>query len=65
MIQLATDPTASRTGYGPAPEGEEGKGTSLVARRSRTGHAWPFLAQCADRHASQSSQKPAAASSGS
>ena len=41
MIQLATDPNASRMGYRPAPASE--KPGASAPRRLRGGHAWPFL----------------------
>jgi hypothetical protein len=65
MIQLATDPTASRNGYRPAPGDEESKAGAFDPRRSRSGHAWPFLSRHADRPARQANQKPAASNSGS
>ena len=65
MIQLATDPTASRTSYRHAPGDDESKAEAFDARRSRSGHAWPFLSRYADRPARQNNQKPAASSSGS
>lgn len=63
MIQLATDPSASRTSYRPAPS--ESKGSPLDARRGRTGHAWPFISRYAVRPSQQSGQKTAAGDSGS
>ena len=42
MIQLATDPNASRSNWRPAAA--EAKDSTL-ARRPRSGHAWPFIAQ--------------------
>ena len=41
MIQLATDPNASRNAWRPAAA--EGKDNTVTRRRS--GHAWPFIAQ--------------------
>ena len=63
MIQLATEPTASRTGYHPVQS--EGKAPAMEARRGRSGHAWPFLSRYAVRPAQPSSQKPTASESGS
>ncbi|HSI55221.1 MAG: hypothetical protein ACAH21_11985 [Ramlibacter sp.] len=63
MIQLANDPAASRAGSR-APE-EQAKAQAFDARRSRTGHAWPFPSRYAQRPARQESQKPAASDSGS
>lgn len=65
MIHLATDPNASRSGYRPAPAGDEGKVAAVDARRSRSGHAWPFLSQHADRPSRQNHQKAAANTFGS
>jgi len=65
MIQLATDPTASRSSYRPTAGDEEAKSDAFDPRRSRSGHAWPFLSRHADRPAHQNNQKPAASSSGS
>lgn len=63
MIQLATDPNASRTSY--RPQAEEGKEQVEASRRARSGHAWPFLSRHAARPVRQDSQKPAASDSGS
>ena len=57
MIQLATDPTASRPTYRPEHE-SEGKAHAFEAQRPRSGHAWPFLSRQAERPARQESQKP-------
>jgi hypothetical protein len=48
MIQLATDPNASRLNWRPAAD--DGKETSVV-RRARSGHAWPFISRHAERAA--------------
>jgi len=63
MIQLATEATASRTSYRPAQS--ESKGATVDARRSRTGHAWPFLSRYAVRPPQQSGQKTTATEGGS
>ena len=64
MIQLANDPNASRALRPTASEGKAGSPDD--ARRSRTGHAWPFLSRYAERPAQQGdTTKPAAASNGS
>jgi hypothetical protein len=63
MIQLATEPTASRTSYRPA-QGER-KGSTLETQRGRTGHAWPFLSRYAARPSQQEGQKNAGTDSGS
>jgi hypothetical protein len=51
MIQLASDPTASRVNWRPAPG--VGKDASLQAQRSRSGHAWPFISRYADKPVAQ------------
>ena len=56
MIQLATDPTASRMNYRPAASEGEGKPSGLEGRRGRIGHPWPFLSRyAAQRQDSQNS----------
>ena len=47
MIQLATDPNASRSNWRPAAG--EAKEDTLAARRPRSGHAWPFIVRHAER----------------
>jgi hypothetical protein len=47
MIQLATDPNASRSNWRPAAG--EAKENTLAARRPRSGHAWPFIVRHAER----------------
>ena len=57
MIQLASDPTASRSNWRPSQA--EGQGESLQPRRGRAGHAWPFIARQADKpRAQQPAAKP-------
>ena len=63
MIQLANDPSASRTSL--RPEHSEAKESDFSAKRARTGHAWPFLSRYAPKPAKQDNQKPAASDSGS
>jgi hypothetical protein len=64
MIQLATDPTASRTNWRPAPAEE--KGVSLEPRRARAAHAWPFISRYADKPARQDTpQTPTSSDHGS
>jgi hypothetical protein len=46
MIQLATDPNASRNWR---PAAAEAKEANLANRRSRSGHAWPFISRYAER----------------
>jgi hypothetical protein len=62
MIQLANDPNARRA---PRAANDDKAGSSLDARRGRSGHAWPFLSRYAARPVQQGSQKPAANDSGS
>ena len=63
MIQLATDPNASRSNWRPAPA--EGKEQGTASRRQRSGHAWPFISQYAERPASQESKRTPSSESGS
>jgi len=63
MIQLATDPNASRSNWRPAPA--EAKGQVNASRRQRSGHAWPFISHYAERPASQESQRTPSSDSGS
>ena len=46
MIQLASDPSASRASWRPAPADKE---ASLQAPRARTGHTWPFISRYAEK----------------
>jgi hypothetical protein len=55
MIQLATDPNASRPNWRAAAA--EARDESLAARRPRSGHAWPFIARHGDRPARQQDEK--------
>ncbi|MDB5897311.1 MAG: hypothetical protein JWP22_1601 [Ramlibacter sp.] len=55
MIQLATDPNASRQNWRPA--GAQAKDDSTVSRRARSGHAWPFIARHGDRPSGQQDSK--------
>lgn len=57
MIQLATDPNASRSNWRPAPA--EGKENAVSVRRPRSGHAWPFIAQYVERPAATQDSKRA------
>lgn len=47
MIQLATDPNASRNAWRPAAA--EAKDQNLANRRPRSGHAWPFISRHGER----------------
>ena len=49
MIQLATDPNASRSNWRPAAA--EAKESTLSPRR-RSGHAWPFISRHGERSGS-------------
>jgi hypothetical protein len=55
MIQLATDPNASRSNW--RPTAAEAKEDSLGSRRPRNGHAWPFISRHDERPASQQETK--------
>jgi len=46
MIQLATDPNASRPNWRPAPA--EARDNPVAGHRPRSGHAWPFISRYAD-----------------
>jgi hypothetical protein len=54
MIQLATDPNASRSNWRPAAA--DAKNGDL-ARKPRNGHAWPFIARHGDRPSGQQEGK--------
>ena len=55
MIQLATDPNASRLNWRPAAA--DAKDDPAAARRVRSGHAWPFISRHAERAANQQDHK--------
>lgn len=55
MIQLATDPNASRSNW--RPTAAEAKDNTLAARRPRNGHAWPFISRHGERAASPQDPK--------
>ncbi len=66
MIQLATDPTASRTSY--RPQGvDKGRAPSQAAgaQRGRSGHTWPFISRQPIRPNRQDGEKPTPSDSGS
>lgn len=63
MIQLATDPNASRSNWRPAAA--EAKDNTLASRRSRSGHAWPFIVRHAERPAPQEDKRTPSSASGS
>jgi hypothetical protein len=54
MIQLATDPNASRLNWHPA-QAEAKDGT--MSRRPRSGHAWPFISRHGERNADSQDPK--------
>jgi hypothetical protein len=55
MIQLATDPNASRPSWRPAPA--EAKDNTVAGRRQRSGHAWPFMTRYAEQAPSSQETK--------
>ena len=63
MIQLATDPNASRSNWRPAPA--EARDQDSTSRRQRSGHAWPFISRYAERPASQEPKRTPSSDSGS
>ena len=64
MIQLATEPTASRMSYRPVQS--DGKVSIDETQRGRPGHAWPFLSRYAARPSQeQEGRKNAGTDSGS
>ena len=63
MIQLATDPHSSRQNWRPAAA--DAKDQPVSARRSRTGHAWPFISRHVERVSAPQETKRAPADSGS
>lgn len=56
MIQLATDPNASRSPWRPATA--EAREHPLAARRARSGHAWPFISRHGERAPAPQETKP-------
>jgi len=63
MIQLATDPNASRSTWRPSPA--EAK-DSTMSRRPRSAHAWPFISRHGERNAdSQDPKRSTSSDSGS
>lgn len=51
MIQLASEPMASRLNWRPSPS--EGKGDPLQPPRAPNRHAWPFISQYAEKPTAQ------------
>ena len=65
MIQLATDPNASRSKNW-HPASAQGRDETLNARRQRSGHSWPFISRYAERSpGSQETQRTPTSDSGS
>ena len=63
MIQLATDPNASRSTWRPSPA--EAK-DSTMSRRPRSAHAWPFISRHGEHHAdSQDTKRSTSSDAGS
>ena len=63
MIQLATDPNASRLNWRPAATDPK---ESSLPRKGRSGHAWPFISHYAERPAApQEPKRPTTPASGS
>lgn len=56
MIQLATDPNASRPNWRPAAAEAKDQDTTLAPRR-RSGHAWPFISRHGERPAPTDSKR--------
>lgn len=66
MIQLANDPTASRTAYRSPGEGQgKAQAQALEPQRGRSGHAWPFLSRQPIRPSRPESQRPTSSDIGS
>ena len=62
MIQLATDPNASRLNWQPAAaDGKE----QAESKRARSGHAWPFLSRHGEQSTQADTQRTASPASGS
>ena len=59
MIQLATDPNASRLNWRPSPADAK---DSTVSRRPRSAHAWPFISRHGERNADSQDPKRATSS---
>jgi hypothetical protein len=64
MIQLATAPNPSRMGMPPAANDD--RAHAFEFKRSRTGHAWPFISRLASPPPRRdAADRPHAADSGS
>lgn len=64
MIQLATDPAASRH-HDRLSQEVEGKAHAFSAQRGRSGHAWPFLSRTPERPTVPEGEKPIYGNNGS
>jgi hypothetical protein len=63
MIQLASDPNASRMSYRTVRSEGDAKESTFETKRGRTGHAWPFLSRYEARPGREESQKAKASDS--
>lgn len=63
MIQLASDPNASRMNWRPAQP--DGKQAASPASRGRAGHAWPFISRYAGKPAAGETPKKPSSEHGS
>jgi hypothetical protein len=60
MIQLATDPNASRLNWRPAAA--DARQALEAARRPRSGHAWPFISRHGERAPQETKRTPSSES---
>lgn len=65
MIQLATDPNASRTEWRTVPAGRNSEAVADERRVPRQAHAWPFISRQVERPAAQTATRTSPGSSGS
>jgi len=63
MIQLATDPNASRSNWRPAAA--QAQDQNSATRRPRSGHAWPFISRHGERAVPQDTKRTPTSDSGS
>ena len=61
MIQLASDPNASRMNWRPAPSEEK----QAASQTRRPGHAWPFISRYAGKPAAGEQPKKPSSEHGS
>lgn len=64
MIQLATDPSASRTTYRLPVDGSKAQ-AAASPQRARSSHPWPFLSRQPILPSRGQSEKPASSDIGS